>query len=505
MKPHGYTNVLRIVCASLLLALPSLAALAEPVTVAWDANPVEEQVTGYLLHYGEVSATDAAFSGYDVEVNVGNVTEYTVDLPDATAVYYLAVVAYNGMGLRSDYSAEVTREVASPATYTVAVSAGAGGSVSPSGNVSVTHGGNLTVSIAPNTGYAIANVLVDGTSVGAVTSTTLSNITASHTVSASFVAKTYTVAMSAGAGGSVSPSGNVSVTHGGNLTVSIAPNTGYAIANVLVDGTSVGAVTSTTLSNVTASHTVSASFVAKTYTVAMSAGEGGSVSPSGNVSVTHGGNLTVSIAPNTGYAIADVQVDGASIGAVVSHTLQNVTGSHTVSASFVAKTYTVAVSAGAGGSVTPSGSVSVTNGGNLTVSIAPNTGYAIADVLVDGTSVGAVASATLSNLTASHTVSASFVAKTYTVAMSTGAGGSVSPSGNVSVSHGGNLTVSIAPNTGYAIDDVQVNGASIGAVASHTLQNVTAAHTVTASFIPIAPLPSRPVGLHVIPIATAGL
>ena len=260
MKPHGYVKALRIVCASVLLALPSLAARAEPVTVAWDANPVEEQVTGYLLHYGEVSATDPAFSGYDAEVDVGNVTEYTVDLPDATAVYYLAVVAYNGMGLRSDYSAEVTRAVASPATYNVAVSAGVGGSVSPSGNVSVSHGGNLTVSITPNTGYAIADVLVDGASVGAVASTTLSNVTAPHTVSASFVAKTYTVAVSAGAGGSVTPSGSASVSHGGNLTVSITPDTGYAIADVLVDGASVGAVASHTLQDVTAAHTVTVSF-----------------------------------------------------------------------------------------------------------------------------------------------------------------------------------------------------------------------------------------------------
>ena len=106
----------------------------------------------------------------------------------------------------------------------------------------------------------MANVTVDGTSVGAVTSYTFSNVTANHTIAATFAIDTFTVTASAGANGSISPSGTVTVNRGASQTFTITPATGYHVANVMVDGTSVGAVTSYTFSNVTANHTIAATF-----------------------------------------------------------------------------------------------------------------------------------------------------------------------------------------------------------------------------------------------------
>ena len=73
-------------------------------------------------------------------------------------------------------------------------------------------------------------------------------------------------------------------------------------------------------------------------------------------------------------------------------------------------TYTITASAGTGGSITPSGSVLVTEGMNKTFSIQPNSGYEITDVLVDGGSVGAVSSYTFMGVDADHSISASFTA-----------------------------------------------------------------------------------------------
>lgn len=100
---------------------------------------------------------------------------------------------------------------------------------------------------------------------GAVTTYTFSNVTANHTISATFsaiVVTNYTITSSAGANGAISPAGAVSVAGGTNKTFTITPNTGYKVAGVLVDGASVGAVTSYTFSNVIASHTISATFAA---------------------------------------------------------------------------------------------------------------------------------------------------------------------------------------------------------------------------------------------------
>jgi len=73
-----------------------------------------------------------------------------------------------------------------PAAYTITASAGSNGSVTPSGSVPVAYGGSQTFAINANTGYHVADVLVDGSSVGAVTTYTFNNVTADHTISASF-------------------------------------------------------------------------------------------------------------------------------------------------------------------------------------------------------------------------------------------------------------------------------------------------------------------------------
>ena len=57
-----------------------------------------------------------------------------------------------------------------------------------------------------------------------------------------------------------------------------------------------------------------------TRTIRASAGTGGSITPSGSVSVRTGHDQTFTITPDRGYAIADVKVDGRSVGAVRSYT-----------------------------------------------------------------------------------------------------------------------------------------------------------------------------------------
>ena len=64
----------------------------------------------------------------------------------------------------------------------------------------------------------------------------------------------------AGANGTITPSGNVTVKAGADQAFAIQPNSGYTVSKVLVDGTDVGAVTSYTFKNVTANHTIEVVF-----------------------------------------------------------------------------------------------------------------------------------------------------------------------------------------------------------------------------------------------------
>ncbi|MEG0703435.1 MAG: S-layer homology domain-containing protein, partial [Christensenella sp.] len=105
---------------------------------------------------------------------------------------------------------------------------------------------------------------------------------------------------------------------------------------------------------VIATHTITASVV----------GSGGTISPSGSVTVNNGESKTFAIMPNSGYSISAVTVDGASQGAISTYTFSNVTGNHTISASFA---YTAPSGGGDSGGSTGSGSTGgSSSGGTVT-------------------------------------------------------------------------------------------------------------------------------------------
>jgi hypothetical protein len=99
-----------------------------------------------------------------------------------------------------------------------------------------------------------------------------------------YIIETRSITASAGAGGSISPSGNVAVNYGANQIFTIAPNAGYAISSVIVDGTSQGAISTYTFNNVTTNHTISAIFVFSTIMV---------LSPNGGEVIPSGGSFTI--------------------------------------------------------------------------------------------------------------------------------------------------------------------------------------------------------------------
>ena len=215
---------------------------------------------------------------------------------------------------------------------------------------------NQAFTITPDAGYHVADVLVDGVLGGCGRELHLHRREPRTTRSRRPSRSTPTRSRrSAGANGSITPSGAVTVAYGANQSFTITPAAGYHVADVLVDGVSVGAVTSYTFTNVTANHTIAASFAIDTYTITAIAGANGSITPSGAVTVDLWRQPGFTITPAAGYHVADVLVDGVSVGAVTSYTFTNVTANHTIAASFAINTYTITALAGANGSITPSG------------------------------------------------------------------------------------------------------------------------------------------------------
>jgi lysophospholipase L1-like esterase len=366
-------------------------------------------------------------------------------------------------------------------TRTITASAEANGSIEPPGLVAVDYGGSRTFAIVPAAHHHVADVRVDGASVGPVTSYTFDDVTASHTIGATFALDTRTITASAGANGSITPAGGVAVPFGESQTFAIAPAAHYHVADVLVDGASVGPVTTYTFNGVTAGHSIGATFALDTRTITASAGANGNITPAGGVAVPYGGSQTFAITPAAGYHVAEVLVDGASVGATTSYTFSKVAADHTISATF-SNTWRITVTEEGEGSVTPSGTVTVVDGGSRTFSIEPAAHHHVDDVVVDGDSVGATTGYTFSDVSEDHTIRVRFAIDVRVVAASADGQGGVEPFGLVEVDYDGSRTFTLVPASGYHVASVLVDGAVVGAMTRYTFSNVTEDHTIVATF-----------------------
>jgi len=135
----------------------------------------------YTIETGAFTLTNPTKSGYTFTgwsgTGLDGENNMTVTIPTGSTGNrtYTAHWRYNGGG-SSSYS-----------YYTIKAAAGAGGSISPSGSVSVREGRDQTFTITPDKGYAVANVKIDGKSIGAVKSYTFENVRRTHTIEVIFM------------------------------------------------------------------------------------------------------------------------------------------------------------------------------------------------------------------------------------------------------------------------------------------------------------------------------
>ncbi len=139
------------------------------------------------------SYTDAGATASDIVDGTitGSIVTTVTPGPVDTSAPNTFTVHYNVSDAAGNAALEVTRTVtvspAPPATHTITVSTGANGSISPAGpGVSVPDAGSQGFTITADPGYHIASVLVDSLPVGTSTIYTFNNVTADHTISASF-------------------------------------------------------------------------------------------------------------------------------------------------------------------------------------------------------------------------------------------------------------------------------------------------------------------------------
>ena len=373
-------------------------------------------------------------------VNSGNSLTYTITPSQGYSISAVtvdgapegALSSYTFSNVTGNHTISASFNPTVPA-YGISASAGTGGSISPSGTVTVSSGSAQTFTITALAGYAISTVLVDGTPVGAVGSYTFSNITANHTISASFTAVGTSFAVNSGGGQYTSQSGTVyqaDTDYSGGTAASTTANITGTNDPTLYQTERYGKTFAYNIPLANGNYDVTLKFAEiywnapgqRVFNVSMQ-----------GTQVISNLDIYAQAGKNTAY---DVTVPASVTNGTLNISFTTVVDNAKISAieiapATVSTTYTITASAGTGGGISPSGTVNVASGGNQTFTITPAAGYAISAVLVDGTPIGAAGSYTFSNVTASHTISASFAAVGTSFAANSGGGQYTSQSGVV--------------------------------------------------------------------------
>lgn len=166
---------------------PYLTVPSVPYTATLSANPgyalpssitvqrISFNTAGGVPPYPEtVAETYALNAGYTYDAATGVIVipiETLDDIIYEDSPYHIRIVAFG---------------VANTTFYTISVTQSSHGTISPTVANNITPGSNFTFTLAPATGHYIADVLVDGESIGAVNSYTFTNIQSNHTITARF-------------------------------------------------------------------------------------------------------------------------------------------------------------------------------------------------------------------------------------------------------------------------------------------------------------------------------
>ncbi len=408
--------------------------------------------------------------------------EWTENGAFVSAAAEYSFVATNDRALTASFSAQV---------HTITATAAEGGSIDPVGEVPLAAGGSQTFAITPAEGHAIADVVVDGQSIGAVEQHTFHNVSEDHTIHAEFV-RTYTLTYLAGPGGTVNGQTEVvqTVKDGDDGDpVTAAPADGYRFVD-WDDGVETKTRKDT---NVTQDITVTATFAPDTRELEVTSTEGGHVivPGEGTFSYEHGTGVPLHAQADEDHSFAGWIGDTGTVDdPAAAETSIEMLDDYAITAQFDPLPYhTITASADEGGSIEPAGEVDVLKGTEKSFTITPAKGYVIDDVLVDGHSVyeeldftNGVATHTLTDITGEHSVQATFALKQYTITATAGENGTIAPAGKVKVDHGSEASFTITPDEGHMIDAVLIDGVSVGAVGEYTFAEVTDDHSIHALF-----------------------
>lgn len=472
---------------------------------------VNQATSTWTVTYSKVG--DVTINKTSEKINWGHTATAVAKMPENTAQYsYLFLGWYeDSTKISSSLSLSVENITAdrtftahggrSLNRYALAFTVTPTGAGTVSGGGTYDYGSSIKSTATPAIGYNFTK-WVDEEGVESTTNPYPGwEITKNRTIQAVFTIKSYAINLAAQfrvaesgdftsgmTGGTVSGGGVFN--HGESVTLKATPATGYSFAGWYEGDSKVSDSDSYTFT-ATGARSLTARFQRQWFTVAFTAGTGGSVSPT-SARVQYGGEASSTATASTGYTFSGWS-DGTKTAKL---TVTNVTANATYAASFGINAYVVTYVKGTGiDSVTPA-SETVEYGSNAKGSTAALTkGYNFDGWYNGETRVSTALTYGPTNVTGNMTFTAKGVIKTFVItgtaqyrdtdsigSFTSGTnGGTVTGSGIYN--YGSKATLTAVTKAGYTFQGwYDANGKQIGTSATYGIASVTAAVTVYARF-----------------------
>lgn len=329
--------------------------------------------------------TRAAASTYGVGPYIGNLIRNSAEGAQAEQNLTSGLSMLAGRcGQPAVYEAETA--------LSISASAGANGFISPTGTVQIAQGASQTYTISASAHYHVADVKVDGVSVGAVSNYTFSAVTASHTIQAVFAIDRFSLAVTSAFGSAVPA--NVTTSDWNTVIlarVSGSPAAGAAGVRYLCTGwTGSGSVPAQGAQAsvrviLTQNSTLAWQWKTQFLFTALS-GPNGTVSATNDWYDQAAAGISARAIPDAGYHFAGWT---GTVNSTANPLLVTVDRPCNVTATFAVNRYSVTATAGAHGSISPGGVVSVACIEPALFTITPDLNYRVQQLLVDGLPVEA--------------------------------------------------------------------------------------------------------------------
>jgi hypothetical protein len=281
------------------------------------------------------------------------------------------------------------------------------------GGGAVAQGGSVTLSAVPNKNFYFDGWYVNGQKVSVATNYTINNVRSNINVIASFQQNYVTVTAVPDNSEAGSVVGGGRVTYGGRTTLSAKAKDGYVFTGWREGDNTISTSSTLELNNLTYDRKIVARFSKTWFNISLSCSpfEGGSVAGQGTYKLGDGAKITAAAAP--GYTFQGWKINDQFVSRDLTYYINRVERDYCFTAVFLKNDVTThtlyAGVATTGGTITPSGTLTVARGTTVTYTITPKSGFAILAVAVDGMQVGAVSSYTFQEVKSDHVIAAAFV------------------------------------------------------------------------------------------------